>query len=153
MSEGTSGLVSNYKIPTYSFFVPGRSLNPGDGMMLASKIIEEDPAGLILENRLDRDNISRSGANVFYPQPGNTNTYDIGNYGVQYWVQAGTGVDGNVNWRYGRLPNNAAFVRNGTVTGPISDIYNFTNPGVYIYCIIMYFQFLFLLACLVYLKQ
>jgi hypothetical protein len=145
MSEGTSGLVSNYNVSEYSFFVPGIASGfgeTGDGMILASKIISQDPSGLLLETLN-----TVAGSNIFYPNPGVPAQYDNVNAGVLYWVLPAnvpptSGQNGNLNWRYGELPDTSgnipgtniptAFVRNGTVTGSSSDIYNFTNPGVYI---------------------
>ena len=146
MSSGTSGLVSNYNDSGYSFFVPGSNTNLGDGMMLASRIISQDPSGLLLESRNDNAGTSRTGSNIFYPDPGVPVAYDNVNAGAVYWVTTmanpTTGVNSNSLWRYGLHPPNSgnmpgtniptAFVRNGTVTGSGSDIYNFTNPGVYI---------------------
>ena len=137
----SSGFVSNFNDSGYSFTVPGGSSSSiGDGMILASRIISVDPSGLILENRpnANASDALRSGANVFYPQPG-TFTRQAENTGVEYWSTSTTGVNGNSNWSYGVFPTanptssiTTAFVRGGTVTGTSSDIYNFTNPGVFL---------------------
>jgi len=137
-----SGLTSNYNDSGYSFYVPGtNSTNFGDGMMLASRIIVADPSGLLLESRTNTTaNQGRNGSNIFYPQPGTRNRV-ANNNGAEYFSDGTTSgsQNGNINYFYGNFPtilqvtNPTAFVRDGTVTvTPGSDIYNFTNPGVYL---------------------
>lgn len=116
MSSGNNGIKSDF-YDRYSFTASS------DGMMLGSIISNttNNARTLLLENLVDYSSVSRSGANVRYPNPGGASPQND----VQFSVLN--------NYTYGFFPSYSdGFRRNEPITMESSDIYNYSNPGVYL---------------------